>query len=791
MRYAFLMAIVSGLFALATGNQALADGCFVWHGGADLREPNQRAIIGWDGKTETMILAVKYEGEPADFAWLVPLPAKPEVKAIDADKDPFAEISICTQIRERYGIEGSRGPAETTVEVLDRKVVGVYDIAVLAAKDPKALADWLGKNGYAFPDKGRAVLEHYTKKDWVYAAMRIDPKHLGGDKAAKLRTGELQPIRFTFASKEMVYPLKVSSINAGPTEVLLYLVADAPMVLASGPAAKGMEVDTIVPRFYLSGNRYDPTYGTLQTVSVKELPLTWEALGLEKEAARHLCKYKAIYGSDGMTDDLVFKAFEPLPYWKARLEKAKQDTAPEAEDKRRQVCQFLAAMPQTDDPAFQTLAEDEDWYVREVLAANPRALPAQLKALAADKELRVRRSLLTNPALPADIRDHLATDDPEFHVRMAVAAMPLPAAVQQRVAKDPQQYVRHALAGNPAAKAEVLALLLKDEEPTVRQAAATNASLPADLQATLADNSEAKVRAYVAMRDQTGPDLLTRLAKDSVGEVRLNVARNLKTPVAVLEQLASDENADVRASVAIHNALPQATCIKLAADPEVRVRQSAATRPLPEDVLRRLAADTDSAVRRSVAVNPVAGAAILTPLASDKDKMVRCYVAANPFATEEILATLAKDADVEVRDQTARSAKASPATLAALAQDKDVIVLLAVANNPKTPAATVMLLAEGPVDRVWGVVAHRADATPELLRVIAKHSSWALYSAVENPKAPVDLLREGAKDSGIATRQAVARNPNTPDDVLRTLLKDTDLGVIHLARENLAGRAKP
>jgi len=83
-------------------------------------------------------------------------------------------------------------------------VVGVYDIAVLADDDAGALNGWLNKNGYAFPKDRNDVLEHYTRKRWVYAAMRIDRKALHSDDIEKLKTGELQPVRFTFAAQQMV-----------------------------------------------------------------------------------------------------------------------------------------------------------------------------------------------------------------------------------------------------------------------------------------------------------------------------------------------------------------------------------------------------------------------------------------------------------------------------------------------------------------------------------------------------------------------------------------------------------
>jgi hypothetical protein len=244
-----------------------SDGCFVWRRGADLNEPSQKAIIYWREGKEVLILQVKYEGQAEDFAWIVPLPAYPEVTAIDANKSPFAEISLYTQRRFRWGRKGmpiTSAVSEGLVTVIERKIVGVYDIAVLSAIDPGALNKWLNNNGYAFPTERSDLLEHYTKKSWVYVAMRIDPNALKKDEVEKLKVGELQPIRFTFAADEMVYPLKISSINAGETELLLYLLANDPMVVKTENKRQDFSIESnLVP--YIGSNtiKYlDPQYGT-------------------------------------------------------------------------------------------------------------------------------------------------------------------------------------------------------------------------------------------------------------------------------------------------------------------------------------------------------------------------------------------------------------------------------------------------------------------------------------------------------------------------------------------------
>jgi len=314
--------LASAAVLLLCSDCLLADGAFVWHKGADLHEPQQKAILYWHGGREAMVLQVKYEGPAERFGWVVPLPARPQVEAIEPEDSPFAEISLYTQHRQRWGLR-SKGEAagQDAVTVLERKIAGVYDVAVLAATDAGALAGWLEKHGFAFPRNRKDVLDHYVHKRWVYVAMRIDPKQLGRDEVKKLRTGELQPVRFAFQARRMVYPLRISSVNAGKTEVLLYLLAERPMVLADGPAGGGFNVETNYPRYRTDWNA-DPRYGTYRQAKGAELPKTWKAIGVPESRPLHLMKYRGAYTGTTMTDDLAFAPMKPVAYWKQQLEEA-------------------------------------------------------------------------------------------------------------------------------------------------------------------------------------------------------------------------------------------------------------------------------------------------------------------------------------------------------------------------------------------------------------------------------------------------------------------------------------
>ena len=88
-----LILIMSILSVIVFSSGVYGDGVFVWRQGADLKEPTQRAVIYYKDGTEVLLLQVKYEGQAQDFGWIVPLPSKPKVTAIEPNDNPFAELS--------------------------------------------------------------------------------------------------------------------------------------------------------------------------------------------------------------------------------------------------------------------------------------------------------------------------------------------------------------------------------------------------------------------------------------------------------------------------------------------------------------------------------------------------------------------------------------------------------------------------------------------------------------------------------------------------------------------------
>ncbi|MGQ9546102.1 MAG: DUF2330 domain-containing protein [Dehalococcoidia bacterium] len=91
--------LVAILLLLVTAAPVLADGVFfpdsVYR---DLYESAQKAVILYGNSTgnctEYLILSVSFEGDAEDFAWVIPVPNKPEIAVTDAKL--FRELSDFT-----------------------------------------------------------------------------------------------------------------------------------------------------------------------------------------------------------------------------------------------------------------------------------------------------------------------------------------------------------------------------------------------------------------------------------------------------------------------------------------------------------------------------------------------------------------------------------------------------------------------------------------------------------------------------------------------------------------------
>lgn len=229
---AVILALLLGLFA----QPAQACGC----GGyvspdSEASITEERVLLRWDGSTEEILMSLGVLSNSGEAAVILPVPSQATVEL--GDSDIWDELTILTKplIRheKRYVFPNLLGGANEEglmvggappVTVLGRQTLGPFDVSNLAATDANALVDWLTENGYQLSPGLAEAFAPYVEQGWFYIAVRLQPE------SGEALTGVLDPLLVTFATDQLVYPMRGSANARDAETVNLYVLADHKVV---------------------------------------------------------------------------------------------------------------------------------------------------------------------------------------------------------------------------------------------------------------------------------------------------------------------------------------------------------------------------------------------------------------------------------------------------------------------------------------------------------------------------------------------------------------------------------
>ena len=241
MRLALFGLVLAGAGAfLLSRPPAEAACCYFSALGQDVNQPAQKAFLTWDPQegVESFTVQPRFEGNARDFGMVVPTPSRPRL--FEMPREFFKELAVFTILRpmplDKYksfrqlgrfrGVAGGAVLDERRqkVRVLEAGVVGSLDYKIVQADRAADLYHWLKENRYSYAGD-EATLDHYIGKKWFFTVMKIDPMQMKKRPDGGF-AGEITPTRFTFASKRLVYPLRITQISVpDETEALLYIQA--------------------------------------------------------------------------------------------------------------------------------------------------------------------------------------------------------------------------------------------------------------------------------------------------------------------------------------------------------------------------------------------------------------------------------------------------------------------------------------------------------------------------------------------------------------------------------------
>ncbi|MDX3225643.1 DUF2330 domain-containing protein [Streptomyces sp. ME19-01-6] len=209
----------------------------------------EASVVRWDGRTEEIVMSLTVGGDAHEAAWIMPVPHRATVRLGNrALFDEVREVTAPVHRTRHYFwprpgdwpfddrkvgyVDGAGAPdgagakAPPRVGVVSRERLGPFDVARLTATDPGALRDWLKEHGFQLPDRLAEGLKPYVRAKWEYVAVRLAPAaDARGEDAKEVLGGTLDPLRLTFDSNRLVYPMRLSRLAKTPQNLELYVLA--------------------------------------------------------------------------------------------------------------------------------------------------------------------------------------------------------------------------------------------------------------------------------------------------------------------------------------------------------------------------------------------------------------------------------------------------------------------------------------------------------------------------------------------------------------------------------------
>ena len=246
-------------------------GFYVAKGDAKLWNKASQVALVRDGDRTVMTMSNDYEGEPRDFAIVVPVPTVLEksqihvgnralVEHLDAyssprlveyfDNDPCMPLPP-PMVPAPMAVGGSVNMAQRTrakslgVTIEAQYTVGEYDILILSAKESGGLETWLKENGYRIPTGASAVLGSYIRQNMKFFVAKVNLKE-----QAKLGYSYLRPIQVAYESPKFMLPIRLGTVNArGPQDLIVYALTKKGRVETTNYRTVKLPTGTDVPLY--------------------------------------------------------------------------------------------------------------------------------------------------------------------------------------------------------------------------------------------------------------------------------------------------------------------------------------------------------------------------------------------------------------------------------------------------------------------------------------------------------------------------------------------------------------
>jgi Na+-translocating ferredoxin:NAD+ oxidoreductase RnfD subunit len=248
------IAVLVCTLATTVGESGAWAFCGFYVGKADAALYNHASQVVYvrNGDRNVISIMNDYEGEPSEFALVVPVPVALHQDQIHVgdrelfthldsyssprlveyyDPDPCPRMmgagagaigEFCDGQHGRPHMEKSRAEMAKSLGVTIEATytVGEYDIEILSATQSQGLETYLVQSGYKVPLGAHHALQPYIRQNLKFFVAKVNLKE-------RARTGlsYLRPIQFALDSPRFMLPIRLGMMNAqGPQDLIIYLL---------------------------------------------------------------------------------------------------------------------------------------------------------------------------------------------------------------------------------------------------------------------------------------------------------------------------------------------------------------------------------------------------------------------------------------------------------------------------------------------------------------------------------------------------------------------------------------
>ncbi len=196
--------------------------------GYDIFEGGQKAIAAWNGTDEILVLSTDVRGsQETQVIEIMPLPSVPEIEK--GSEDSFRQVrSLVRQFYEFYYDSTPIGyfqgrhsvAAEKEVEIIFHDEIGAHFITVVKANVTEELTSWIegflsgiGIDYADFPSGLDNLVAQYMEDELYFFVMDVI--------TVNSTVKSVEPLVYRFKSSSLYYPLRISSLFSGDTEIWL------------------------------------------------------------------------------------------------------------------------------------------------------------------------------------------------------------------------------------------------------------------------------------------------------------------------------------------------------------------------------------------------------------------------------------------------------------------------------------------------------------------------------------------------------------------------------------------